>query len=67
MVAMHNCCRIPHNSNPAFKMAYTHAKSTIRAVCDGALDVNANTKKEIEQSMGVSFGDASDSDSDFDD
>ncbi|GAB9463638.1 Actin depolymerizing factor [Globisporangium polare] len=58
---------IPHNSNPQFKMAYTHAKSTIRAVCDGALDVNANTKKEIEQSMGVSSGDASDSDSDFDD
>lgn len=48
-------------------MAYTHAKSTIRAVCDGALDVNANTKKEIEQSMGVSSSDASDSDSDFDD
>ncbi|TYZ62324.1 hypothetical protein PybrP1_009347 [[Pythium] brassicae (nom. inval.)] len=51
-----------------FKMAYTHAKSTIRAVCDGALDVNANSKSEIEQAMGVSAGgNASDSDSDFDD
>ncbi|KAF1334349.1 Actin depolymerizing factor, partial [Globisporangium splendens] len=59
--------RIPQNSNPQFKMAYTHAKSTIRAVCDGALDVNANTKKEIEQSMGVTSGDASDSGSDFED
>lgn len=59
--------RIPHNSNPQFKMAYTHAKSTIRAVCDGALDVNANSKKEVELAIGVSSGEASDSDSEFDD
>lgn len=58
---------IPQNSHPGFKMAYTHAKSTIRAVCEGCFDVNAVVKKEVEQGMGISSGDASDSDSDFDD
>jgi cofilin len=58
---------IPQNSHPGFKMAYTHAKPAIRAVCEGAFDVNAVTKKEVELGVGVSSGDASDSDSDFDD
>jgi hypothetical protein len=55
------------NSSPAFKMAYTHAKSTIRAVCDGCFDVNAGSIKEVELGVGLTSGHASDSDSDFDD
>ncbi|TMW62876.1 hypothetical protein Poli38472_005494 [Pythium oligandrum] len=58
---------IPQNSHPGFKMAYTHAKSTIRAVCDGCFDVNAVIKKEVEQGMGITNADGSDSDSEFDD
>ena len=48
-------------------MAYTHAKNTIRSLCDGCVDVNAVIKKEIEQGVGATSGDNSDSDSDFDD
>lgn len=59
--------RIPQNSHPGFKMAYTHAKPTIRAVCEGCFDVNAVIKKEIEQGMGITADDGSDSGSDFED
>ncbi|RLN50111.1 hypothetical protein BBJ28_00003912 [Nothophytophthora sp. Chile5] len=58
---------IPQNSHPGFKMAYTHAKSAIQAVCDGCFEVSAVIKKEIEQGMEISSGDASDSDSEFSD
>ncbi|KAJ0410393.1 hypothetical protein P43SY_002725 [Pythium insidiosum] len=58
---------IPQSSNPNFKMAYTHAKPSIRAVCEGCIDLNAVMKTEIEEGMGVNDGAGSDSDSEFDD
>jgi hypothetical protein len=48
-------------------MAYTHAKGTIRPLFEGCFDVNAVMKKEIEQGIGITSGDASDSGSDFED
>ncbi|DAZ99656.1 TPA: hypothetical protein N0F65_001893 [Lagenidium giganteum] len=38
---------IPQNSHPGLKMAYTHAKGSIRSLCDGCFDLNAVTRKEI--------------------
>ncbi|KAF4322104.1 hypothetical protein BBI17_004353 [Phytophthora kernoviae] len=58
---------IPQNSHPGFKMAYTHAKSAVRAVCEGCFDVSAVIKKEVAQGMEITSGDASDSDSEFED
>ncbi len=48
-------------------MAYTHAKSSIRAVCEGCFDVNAGSIKDIELGVGVTSGNGSDSDSEFED
>lgn len=58
---------IPQNSHPGFKMAYTHAKSAIQSVCGGCYEVSAVLKKEIAQGMGMTGGNASDSDSEFED
>ncbi|CAH0488126.1 unnamed protein product [Peronospora farinosa] len=58
---------IPQNSHPGFKMAYTHAKSAIQSVCEGCFEVSAVMKKEIAQGMDITDGNASDSDSEFED
>ncbi|TDH67236.1 hypothetical protein CCR75_000447 [Bremia lactucae] len=58
---------IPHNSHPGFKMAYTHAKSAFQGVCEGCYEVSAVTKKDVAIGMNISAGDASDSDSEFED
>lgn len=58
---------IPQNSHPGFKMAYTHAKSAVRAVCEGCFDVSAVIKSEVAQGMNISSGDDSDSNSEFED
>lgn len=58
---------IPQNSHPGFKMAYTHAKSAVQSVCDGCFEVSAVIKKEVAQGMDITDGDASDSDSEFED
>ena len=58
---------IPQNSHPGFKMAYTHAKSAIQSVCEGCFEVSAVIKKEIALGLDITDGNASDSDSEFED
>ncbi|KAI9912586.1 hypothetical protein PsorP6_005379 [Peronosclerospora sorghi] len=58
---------IPQNSHPGYKMAYTHAKSAIQSVCEGCYEVSGLTKKDIAQEMNITDGNASDSNSEFED
>ena len=59
--------RLPHNSTPSMKMAYTHAKSILRQACDGCVDVTVSSRDELIKVVTGDAGDSEESSSEFED
>lgn len=59
--------RLPLNSTPSMKMAYTHGKGILRNSFEGCYDLNASTKSEIVRGIGMEPDAKSDSGSEFED